>query len=208
MDNLRIFNSTADYSGATLSRPAVSLISTTGEIKFDPDIFNGIVRVYYNISDATQEVVLFNGGGSGSESASESASQSGGGAAAPTAIWIDGVAQTAITSTYRFSSNGLHYADFDFDGAVAIPGGMWFDNPLVVKAVVKENVDNIGGQAFNHCANLSVLIIKAAIPPSLDNGAEFIGTSENLVIYVPAASVNTYKTNLPWSHYSNNIQAM
>ena len=41
MNNLKVFSNSAAYSAATLTRPAVSLIETSGEIKFDPDVYNG-----------------------------------------------------------------------------------------------------------------------------------------------------------------------
>ena len=204
MNNFKKFANTAAYEAATLTRPAVSLIETSGKIKFDPDTYHGIVRVYYNITDASQEVVLYAGSSSGSESGSESGSGQAG--ATPSAMWVDGVLLQAVVNTYRFSTNGIHYVDYDFDGAVFLSGGLFYHNQLVTKVVLNENVEDIGSQAFQETSNLSVFISKAITPPSLNNSIEFNMTSPDLVIYVPAASVNAYKT--AWFHYTDKIQAM
>ena len=205
MNNLRKFANTADYEAATLSRPAVSLIETSGKIKFDPDTYHGIVRVYYNIADASQEVVLYNAGSSsGSESGSESGSGQAG--ATPSAMWVDGNEEVVI-STHRFNEAGLHYVDYDFE-VPTIPEDTFENNNLVTKVVVADAVTAIGSGVFRSCANLVEVVSKPTTPPNLADGTIFSGHSNDLVIYVPADAVNTYKEANRWSNYASIIQAM
>ena len=58
--------------------------------------------------------------------------------------------------------------------------------------------------AFKGCVNLSEVIINATTPPQLHSGA-FDNTSPNLLIKVPAASLNAYKTATGWSDYASQI---
>ena len=55
----------------------------------------------------------------------------------------------------------------------------------------------IGNSAFEGCKSLVGLYCKATTPPALGNGV-FTWTSDNLVVYVPTASVNSYKADADW----------
>lgn len=61
---------------------------------------------------------------------------------------------------------------------------------------------------FPGCTSLANVTVKALQPPKLGNNAVFDGVSQNLVIYVPAASVETYKAAQYWSTYADKIQAI
>ncbi len=64
----------------------------------------------------------------------------------------------------------------------------------------------VGANAFNVCSNLISVTILASSPPNLGNGYVFSGTSQNLVVYVPSESVETYKAANGWSDYTSKIQ--
>ena len=64
----------------------------------------------------------------------------------------------------------------------------------------------IGNTCFGNCGNISTFTCKATTPPTL-GGAAFGDTTIG-VIYVPAASVNAYKSANRWSDYSSIIQAI
>lgn len=67
------------------------------------------------------------------------------------------------------------------------------------------NVTSIGNRAFAYCSSLTSITIKATTPPYLGMGA-FNGT--NCPIYVPAESVEVYKSASSWSGYASRIQAI
>ena len=96
--------------------------------------------------------------------------------------------------------------------------------PALKNVTLSNNLKSIGAGAFHSCTalttitlpssvtslnswaftstNLSSLYIKAATPPTLSNTTL---PSTITKIYVPTASVNTYKTTSNWSSYSGKI---
>lgn len=60
--------------------------------------------------------------------------------------------------------------------------------------------------AFNGCNNLQSITCLPTTPPILDSQA--FNNTNNCPIYVPAESVNTYKSEYPWSDLSDRIQAI
>lgn len=68
---------------------------------------------------------------------------------------------------------------------------------------IGSGITNIGYGAFNSCKNLQSIIINAVTPPSMSSSFQ---VTNNCPIYVPASSVETYKT--AWSAYASRIQAI
>lgn len=71
--------------------------------------------------------------------------------------------------------------------------------------VIPEGVTSIGYGAFQNCSSLKSFTCLASNPPSLGNNAL---NDMPATIYVPAASVNAYKTADGWSAYAGFIQAI
>ena len=72
---------------------------------------------------------------------------------------------------------------------------------------------HIDSRAFYGCTNLVLVISHAINPPSLEwipswGINQFNNTHNNLVINVPAQSVETYKNRWDWSEYAHRIAAM
>ena len=63
----------------------------------------------------------------------------------------------------------------------------------------------IQGSAFRGCSGLTSIVVNADVPPSLGSMA-FDGSTCN--IYVPAASLETYKTTYPWNGYTSRLLAI
>lgn len=63
---------------------------------------------------------------------------------------------------------------------------------------------SIAQDAFSSCTNLTNITIKAITPPTL--GTKAFDDTNNCPIYVPAESVEAYKTATNWSAYANRIQ--
>ncbi len=71
---------------------------------------------------------------------------------------------------------------------------------------IGSGVKAIRGYAFGGCGNLTRLIVYASTPPTMENGA--FSSSSLLHIYVPAESVDLYKSASGWSSYSDIITAI
>ena len=69
------------------------------------------------------------------------------------------------------------------------------------------SITYIGESAFEYALILSSFTIEATTPPSVGEWI-FSQTSNDLVIYVPAESVNAYKAASGWSNYASRIQAI
>ena len=82
-------------------------------------------------------------------------------------------------------------------------GQQAFDNCRSLTSVTMPNsVTSIGYSAFFNCYNLTSVIVLAETPPTLGNYV----FSSDYPIYVPAASVDAYKTADGWSSYASRIQ--
>ena len=71
---------------------------------------------------------------------------------------------------------------------------------------IPDSVTTIGGSAFRYCYSLTSVYCEATTPPSLD-GYVFDNNASDRKIYVPAASVEAYKTAEHWSEYADAIVA-
>lgn len=73
--------------------------------------------------------------------------------------------------------------------------------------ILPASVTNISAAAFAGCSYLKSITIKATTPPKAASNSMLYNTN-NCVIYVPASSVEAYKTAPYWSDYSSRIQAI
>ena len=99
------------------------------------------------------------------------------------------------------------------DLCTSINADAFQSNTAIKEAIISSTVTQIGNASFNGASNLSKVTVLATTPPTLDpiytnTWAVFQNTSANLVIYVPANLVNTYKAATGWSTYANKIQAI
>lgn len=77
----------------------------------------------------------------------------------------------------------------------------------LTSVTIGNGITNIGNSAFRNCGSLTTMTVEATTPPTLGNNA-LNGTNANLVIYVPAESVETYKTTGNWVSFASKIQAI
>ena len=83
--------------------------------------------------------------------------------------------------------------------------GFYFCSSLT-DVIIGNGVISIGSYAFGYCKKLTSVTIKAATPPTLSSNA--FNNTNDCPIYVPAASVDAYKTATDWSTYADRIQAI
>ena len=72
--------------------------------------------------------------------------------------------------------------------------------------IIGNGVTTIGSWTFSYCNALTSVTIKATTPPTLERGP--FDNTNNCPIYVPAESVDAYKTATNWSAYADRIQAI
>lgn len=83
----------------------------------------------------------------------------------------------------------------------------FLSNTYLTSAIIPDNITSIGNSAFSGCSSLESVTVLSTAPPTLGTSV-FNSTSSNLVIYVPAESVDTYKAATNWSSYASKIQAI
>jgi hypothetical protein len=99
--------------------------------------------------------------------------------------WLFSLNDQLKSITLPESITSIEYAAFTYSAALE-------------EVTLGSGVTYIGNSAFEGCESLVSLYCKAATPPALGNSV-FNYTPDNLVIYVPTASVNAYKSDADWS---------
>ena len=84
-----------------------------------------------------------------------------------------------------------------------VPSWTYENNQNLTTISLPSSINKIEWYAFYECQNLATVNCYANIPPTLEDGA-FAGINkEQLVIYVPAASVDLYKNAPGWMEFPN-----
>ena len=104
--------------------------------------------------------------------------------------------------------------DGSVSGAFEIPDGTLHIGPYafyglsgITSVTVPDSVTSIVSYAFQGCSSMASITFTSERPPVA--GYEiFTETNPNLVIYVPAASVDAYKGADGWHYYASKIQAI
>ena len=74
----------------------------------------------------------------------------------------------------------------------------------ITSVEIQSGVTSIGERAFSGCIELTSVTVKRTTPPALSDSV-FDDTADNLKIFVPAASVDDYKSDENWSKYADKI---
>ena len=77
----------------------------------------------------------------------------------------------------------------------------------LTSVVIPSSVTSIGNYAFNYARNLTSVTVLATTPPTLGSSV-FNAYQNDYPIYVPAESVEAYKSASGWSDYASRIQAI
>ncbi len=121
----------------------------------------------------------------------------------------DGV--TSI-GTYVFSSCSSLTSINIPDGVTTIGDWAFNDCSSLKSITIPEGVTSIGESAFRWCNSLESVYCKPTAPPTIGydkfyGDGIFYETPSSMKIYVPAASVDAYKTAENWSEYASKIFA-
>nr|MCR4620416.1 leucine-rich repeat domain-containing protein [Paludibacteraceae bacterium] len=71
---------------------------------------------------------------------------------------------------------------------------------------IGNGVTSIGNSAFSGCGGLTSMTVEATTPPYYSSTYQMV-SNYNIPLYVPAGSVNAYKTATEWKKFTN-IQAI
>ena len=114
---------------------------------------------------------------------------------------------SGVTEIGGWAFNGCRsLASINIPDNVTSIGNMAFNGCSGLTSVtIGSGVTEIGGQTFYNSTNAS-FTIKALTPPTITSGALPPPSSLTKTIYVPAQSVNAYKTASIWSSYASKIQ--
>ena len=130
----------------------------------------------------------------------------------------------SLTSATLENRNNLTYIGANFAyGCVALQEVVIPDTVTIIaesafngctsltSVVLPASLSKVGKRFFLNCSNLANVTCLASTPPTQHGssmGLMFDGCSENLVIYVPSASVAAYQAASGWSTYASRIQAI
>lgn len=86
-----------------------------------------------------------------------------------------------------------------------IPASLFTACTCLMYAEIPQGVTTIGAYAFNSCYGLQYIRLQPTTPPTVANANAFGNLPANTVFYVPAASLNAYKTANIWSNYASQM---
>lgn len=92
------------------------------------------------------------------------------------------------------------------DSVTSLDQSAFHNCTSLTSVTIGSGCTTIGNTCFGNCGNISTFTCKATTPPAL-GGAAF-GDTTITRIYVPASSVNAYKSANRWSDYSSIIEAI
>ena len=103
------------------------------------------------------------------------------------------------------------------DGVTSIGGSAFYDCTSLTSIEIPDSVTSIGNGVFEDCTSLTSITVNAITPPELgslglDNcsssgSGSGSGSGSDYTIYIPAESVDTYKSASVWSDYACKIEA-
>jgi len=96
------------------------------------------------------------------------------------------------------------------EGLEAINSNVFQGCTALKTITLPASLKTMGYSVFMDCSALETTYCLATTPPTLyaDRYTVFERCDDDLVIYVPSASVDSYKSDSMWSYYTSKITAM
>jgi hypothetical protein len=91
-------------------------------------------------------------------------------------------------------------------GVTSIGNNMFQYCSALQSITIPSGVTSIGTYAFAYCYGIEEYHITPTTPPTLSDTNAFNGIVDGTIIYVPSASLDTYKTASNWSTYASYMQ--
>ena len=112
----------------------------------------------------------------------------------------------ATTQAVHFYVAGSEITDLNLSTSfVRIPNRAFMNCAYISTVIIPKTVSSIGTNAFNRCFGLTSVKVFAEAAPR--GGYGMFASTGNCPIYVPAQSVDDYKTAEVWSEYAARIYA-
>ena len=92
------------------------------------------------------------------------------------------------------------------DSVTTIGGGAFSNCTSLTSVNIPDSVTEIGEWAFYHCYSMTSVYCKATTPPALGGTEVFDNNGSGRKIYVPAGSVEAYKSATNWNEYASDIE--
>ena len=89
------------------------------------------------------------------------------------------------------------------DGVTSIGKYAFKDCRSFTSVTIPENVKSLGTSIFYYCEELTSITCEALIPPTSENASPFGYIEETIPVYVPASSVDAYKSSVTWKRFTN-----
>ena len=83
----------------------------------------------------------------------------------------------------------------------SIEEGTFYNCSDLISVSIPNSVTSIGQDIYAFCNNLAKVYCYAEIVPLTSTAAFRYSNYQNATLYVPAKSLNAYKTTLPWSSF-------
>ena len=90
------------------------------------------------------------------------------------------------------------------DCVTEIGASAFYHSTSLTSVTIGSGVTSIGKDAFTRCTSLQSITVNAVVPPAI--GVYVFDDTNDCPIYVPAESVDTYKSAEGWSSYADRIQ--
>ena len=111
-----------------------------------------------------------------------------------------------VTTVSASSFTGIRtLTDIRLPEGITSIGAQAFHTTGMTRLSLPSTLREIGRRAFMNCSSLTQISCLVANPPEL--GTSAFDSTNDCPIFVPEASVNTYKTTSGWSSYATRIQA-
>lgn len=92
------------------------------------------------------------------------------------------------------------------EGLAAIGSSAFSGCYSLISITLPQGLTELGDQVFANCINLAEVILNSPVPPEIPALSQiFENTSADLLIRVPAGTVDAYKTASGWSEYASRI---
>lgn len=113
-----------------------------------------------------------------------------------------------IPQWYEYSSIQIKIRSVTLPSTTQIiNSGAFQEQNIITSVTIPSGVTSMGNAVFRNCVSLASVTVLATTPPTLGVNA-FYGNASGRKIYVPAESVDAYKTATNWSSYAADIEAI